>query len=191
MTMTAEQARRIALVCLDVDGTLTDNGVYIGRAAAPDAATIELKKFHVADGLGIKMLQRAGIEVAFISARESAATALRAEELGVKYVYQSRSVKKIVALLELTSALGIALEDVAFMGDDLADIPVLARVGWPVAPANAVPEVLAIARVRLARAGGDGAVREFTELVLRTAGRWDALVADYVREAETVGATAG
>lgn len=191
MTMTAEQARRISLVCLDVDGTLTDNGVYIGRAASPDAGTIELKKFHVADGLGIKMLQRAGIEVAFISARESAATALRAEELGVTYVYQSRSVKKIVALLELTSALGIALDDVAFMGDDLADIPVLKRVGWPVAPANAVPEVLALARVRLTRAGGDGAVREFTELVLRTAGTWDALVADYVREAESVGAIAG
>lgn len=189
--MTAEQARRISLVCLDVDGTLTDNGVYIGRAASPDAGTIELKKFHVADGLGIKMLQRAGIEVAFISARESAATALRAEELGVTYVYQSRSVKKIVALLELTSALGIALDDVAFMGDDLADIPVLKRVGWPVAPANAVPEVLALARVRLTRAGGDGAVREFTELVLRTAGTWDALVADYVREAESVGAIAG
>lgn len=191
MTMTAEQARRIALVCLDVDGTLTDNGVYIGRVASPEGGAVELKKFHVADGLGIKMLQRAGIEVAFISARESAATAMRAAELGVRYVYQSRTVKKIVALEELTGALGIPLEHVAFMGDDLADLPVLKRVGWPVAPANAVPEVQALARVRLTRAGGDGAVREFVELVLRTAGTWDGLVADYVREAETVGATSG
>ncbi len=181
--ITPEEARGIALVCLDVDGTLTDNGVVLGHVSAADGAAVELKQFHVADGLGIKMLQRAGIEVAFISARESIATSMRARELGVKYCYQSRTVRKVVALDELTGALGIPLERVAFMGDDLADIPVMSRVGLPVAPANAVPEVSALARVRTTKAGGHGAVREFVELLLRTAGRWDALVADYVAEA--------
>ncbi|MCU0618565.1 MAG: HAD hydrolase family protein [Gemmatimonadaceae bacterium] len=181
--MSPAEARAIALVCLDVDGTLTDNGVYLGQVATDGGAAVELKKFHVGDGLGIKMLQRAGIEVAFISARESVATAMRARELGVRHCYQSRTVRKVVALDELTARLGIPLDRVAFVGDDLADIPVMRRVGCPVAPANAAPEVAAIARVRLTRAGGDGAVREFTELVLRTAGRWDALVADYVAEA--------
>lgn len=180
-----DQAREIALVCLDVDGTLTDNGVYVGRTA--DGAAVELKKFHVADGLAIKMLQRAGIEVAFISARESAATAMRAEELGVKYVYQSKSVRKVVALEELSGALGIPLSHVAFVGDDLADIAVLKRVGWPVAPANACAEVKALARVQLTKAGGDGAVREFTELLLRASGAWDTLVARYVADAEATG----
>lgn len=181
--ITPAEAREIALVCLDVDGTLTDNGVYLGHVASAEGAAVELKKFHVADGLAIKMLQRAGIEVAFISARESVATAMRARELGVTHCYQSRTVRKVVALDELTTALGVPLDRVAFVGDDLADIPVMARVGLPVAPANAAPEVAAIARVRLTKAGGDGAVREFVELLLRTAGRWDALVADYVAEA--------
>ncbi|MCU0625877.1 MAG: HAD hydrolase family protein [Gemmatimonadaceae bacterium] len=185
-----DQARNIALVCLDVDGTLTDNGVYIGRVATPEGAAVELKRFDIADGLGIKMLQRAGIEVAFVSARESVATAMRAEELGVKYVYNSRSIPKVVALQELTSALGIPLEQVAFVGDDLADIPVLKRVGWPVAPANAAPEVKALAKVQLARRGGDGAVREFVELVLRASGEWDNLVAQYVADAEASGVPA-
>ncbi|MCC7053827.1 MAG: HAD hydrolase family protein [Gemmatimonadaceae bacterium] len=180
-------ARRIALVAFDVDGTLTDNGVYIG--AGTGGATgerLELKRFDIQDGLGIVMLRRAGIVVAFISARHSEATTLRAAELGVTLVRQGKGLRKVPELQAIATAHGIPLGDIAFMGDDLADIAVMQQVGLGVAPRNAVAEVSAVATLQLTREGGRGAVREFAELLLRARGEWDRLVADYVADSARV-----
>ncbi len=184
-------AQRIAMVAFDVDGTLTDNGVYIGDAgaSASDTERIELKRFDVQDGLGIVMLRRAGITVAFISARHSAATTLRARELGVTLVEQGKGLRKVPTLRAMSEALDIPFDAIAFMGDDLADIAVMQQVGLAVAPSNAVREVQAVAAVQLSREGGRGAVREFVEMLLRARGQWDALVADYVADSARLEAT--
>lgn len=176
-------AQRIALVAFDVDGTLTDNGVYIGDSSGTlTDERIELKRFDIQDGLGIVMLRRAGIEVAFISARHSAATTLRAKELGITHLAQGRGLKKVPALRALSDELRIPFDAIAFVGDDLADIAVMQQVALGVAPANAVPEVKAVAAVHLTRSGGRGAAREFIEMLLHARGEWSALVAHYVAD---------
>jgi 3-deoxy-D-manno-octulosonate 8-phosphate phosphatase (KDO 8-P phosphatase) len=175
-------ARRIALVCFDVDGTLTDNGLYIGRDA--NGHPMELKKFDVQDGLAITLLHRTNIAVAFISARDSSATTQRAHELRIRHLHQGRGLKKLPVLQALCADLGIGFDQVAFVGDDLADLPVMRRVALAVAPANSAPEVVAIAGIRLSRAGGQGAAREFIEALLHARGEWEPLVAAYVADAE-------
>jgi 3-deoxy-D-manno-octulosonate 8-phosphate phosphatase (KDO 8-P phosphatase) len=180
----ATLAKRIALVAFDVDGTLTDNGVYIGDtsdASDPDAR-VELKRFDIQDGLGIVLLHRAGIAVAFISARHSPATSLRAKELGVTHVWQGKGLRKVPTLRALSEELGISFDRIAFMGDDLADIAVMQRVALAVAPQNAVAEVKAVAQLQLVRPGGRGAVREFVEQLLQARGEWNDLVSSYVTE---------
>src|SRR5690606_40396319 len=152
-----ELARRVRLVLFDVDGVLTDNGVYIGRTK--DGRAVELKKFDISDGLGIRMLVWAGLPVALISGRASDATRIRAEELGIP-CYQDTAGRKLPTLERLIAEHGVDWDEVAFVGDDLADLPALARVGLPVAVANAVPEVRALARWQTRRPGGHGAVRE-------------------------------
>jgi 3-deoxy-D-manno-octulosonate 8-phosphate phosphatase (KDO 8-P phosphatase) len=173
-------AQRIALVAFDVDGTLTDNGLFIGVGQGGER--VELKRYDVQDGMGIVMLRRAGIKIAFVSARDSASTTLRAAELGVVHVAQGKGLEKIAALSAIGAELGIAFESMAFVGDDLADLGVMQRVALSAAPANAVAEVLAVADLRLTRVGGYGAAREFTEVLLRARNQWDGLVAAYAAE---------
>ncbi|HEX6939133.1 MAG TPA: HAD-IIIA family hydrolase [Longimicrobiales bacterium] len=176
-----ELARRVRLVALDVDGVLTDNGVYIGRTAGGEP--VELKKFDITDGIGIRLLVDAGLRVALVSGRESEATRARAEELGIE-CYQDSSARKLPALARLMADHGVGWDEVAFVGDDLADLPALMRVGLPVAVANAVPEVRALARWQTRRRGGDGAVREFAEALLQGRGEWSRLVHAYQRARE-------
>ncbi len=176
-------AKRIALVAFDVDGTLTDNGVYIGDSNGTVATErIEMKRFDIQDGLGIVMLRRAGIAVAFISARHSGATTLRATELGVTHLRQGKGLRKVPVLQALSEELGVPFQAIAFMGDDLADIAVMQQVALSAAPSNAVSEVKAIATVLLTREGGRGAAREFIEMLLHARGEWNGLVADYVSD---------
>ncbi len=177
-------ASRIALVAFDVDGTLTDNGVYIGapvEGAAGDER-VEYKRYDIQDGLGIVMLRRAGLVIAMISARHSQSTVLRAAELGVTHVHQGKRTRKVAVLHELAASLSISLDAIAFMGDDLADIAAMQCVGLSAAPSNAVQEVLDVATIRLGKRGGHGAVREFAELLLKSRGAWDGLVAEYVAD---------
>lgn len=174
-------ARRIRLVALDVDGVLTDNGVYIGTTAAGE--TIELKRFDILDGLGIGMLRRAGIVVALISGRHSAATKVRADELGIE-CFQAPGGRKLPAFRELLERHDLTWDEVAFLADDLADLPALRKVALPVAVANAVPEVRALARWQCRRTGGAGAVREFAETLLQARGEWAELVEAYCRSRE-------
>jgi 3-deoxy-D-manno-octulosonate 8-phosphate phosphatase (KDO 8-P phosphatase) len=174
----AELARRVRLVVLDADGVLTDAGVYIGQTESGEP--VESKRFDITDGLGLKMLEWAGLPVAIVSGRESAATALRAGELGIP-CYQDTGAHKLPVLERLIAEHGVAWEEVAFVGDDLPDLPVLRRVGIPVAVANGVAEVKAVACWETSREGGRGAVREFAEALLHARGEWQALVEEYCR----------
>jgi 3-deoxy-D-manno-octulosonate 8-phosphate phosphatase (KDO 8-P phosphatase) len=175
----AAVARRLKLVGFDVDGVFTDNGIYLGTVG--DHA-VELKRFHIQDGLGVRMLRSAGLVVIWLSGRESAATALRARELEVDELIQDPTARKLPAFESLLERRRLAWEECAFVGDDLADLPLLARVGLPVAVANAVAEVRSAARVVTTVAGGQGAVREVAELILKARGEWQGLLTKYFVE---------
>lgn len=179
-----ELARAVRVVVLDVDGVLTDNGVYIGATAAGER--VELKRFDIMDGLGIKMLQWAGLHVELVSGRESAATTLRAEELDVP-VRQVAGGYKVGAVEEVLAAAHADWGALAMVADDLADLPVMQRAGLPVAVANAAPELHAEARWTTSVPGGAGAVREFAEALLQARGEWSRLVEAYRRSREEGG----
>ena len=172
-------ARAVRLVALDVDGVLTDGGIYLGDV---DGARHEFKRYDIQDGLGIRFLRDAGIRVAIVTGRVSESVRLRAEELEVAAVAQVRDAFKLPALLRMLDEHGVDAASCAFVGDDFPDLAVLRVVGLPVAVGNAVPEVAAECAVRLTRTGGRGAVREFAELLLKARGEWDEVTARYVRE---------
>jgi 3-deoxy-D-manno-octulosonate 8-phosphate phosphatase (KDO 8-P phosphatase) len=172
-------ARSIRIVGIDVDGVLTDGGIYLG---AVDGQPLEFKRYDIHDGLGIYFLRKAGLKVAVVTGRVSESVRLRCAELGVDELVQDPRVLKLPAFEGILRRLSIAPSEAAFIGDDFPDMSVLRAVGLPVAVANAVPEVRQACRVRLTRSGGRGAVREFAELLLRGRGEWDALCERYVAE---------
>ncbi|HZD05218.1 MAG TPA: hypothetical protein VE173_09880, partial [Longimicrobiales bacterium] len=128
-------ARQVRLVVFDVDGVLTDAGLYVGRL--PDGREVEFKRFDIQDGLGLKMLQWAGLEVALVSGRVSEATVLRARELGIEECHQDTGADKLPVLRALLERKGVGWDEVAMLADDLPDLPVFSRVGLPAAVANA------------------------------------------------------
>ncbi|MGH7538312.1 MAG: KdsC family phosphatase [Gemmatimonadales bacterium] len=175
----AALARRLRLVGFDVDGVLTDGGIYLGRVG--DHA-VELKRFDIQDGLGVKLLRAAGITVALVSGRVSEATALRAREIGVDELVQDDGARKLPAFEAILARRGFRFDECAFAGDDLADLPLLTRVALPIAVANGVAEVKAVAGYVTASPGGSGAVREIAETILKARGEWDELVNRYFAE---------
>lgn len=174
-------AGRIRLLALDVDGVLTDNAVYLGPV---NGQRVELKKFDIQDGLGMGLLRSTSIRLAWVSGRVSEATTLRATELKVPTVIQDAGARKLPAMQALLAEQGLDWSEVAFVGDDLADLPVMRRVGLPIAVANAVDEIKAVARYVTARRGGEGAVREAIEALLRARGEWEQAVDRYVATRE-------
>jgi 3-deoxy-D-manno-octulosonate 8-phosphate phosphatase (KDO 8-P phosphatase) len=182
MTIARELARSIRLVMLDVDGVLTDGGIFLGATASGER--VELKRFEITDGLGIRLMREAGIEVALITGRESDAVSLRAEELGIHECHQDPSAAKLPIVRSLMERLGVSWGETAFLGDDLADLPVMWRVALPAAVENAVPEVQAVAHWVAIRRGGFGAVREFAQALLEARGEWRERVDAYTRERE-------
>lgn len=160
----------ITLLCLDVDGVLTDGGIML------DDNGIETKRFHVRDGAGMRMWLRLGYEIAIITGRSGKVVQHRAAELGIKHVIQG-SKDKAAAFLSLTEQLGVEPQHAAMIGDDLPDLPVLRLSGYPMAVADASPEVRACAVYVTSRPGGSGAVREAIEHLLNKKDRW----ADAVR----------
>ncbi|HKT59889.1 MAG TPA: HAD hydrolase family protein [Gemmatimonadales bacterium] len=175
----ATLAARIRLLALDVDGVLTDNGIYIGPV---DGQPVELKRFDIQDGLGQLLMRTAGIPVVWVSGRHSEATTMRARELRVEEVLQVGGPEKLEAFGALLARRGIAWEDAAFVGDDLADLQVLRRVGLPIAVANAVDDVKAVAKYVTGARGGYGAVREVVEVLLKARGLWGELLERYFTE---------
>lgn len=165
-------AAGIKLLVLDVDGVLTDGRVVW------DSEGREIKFFHVRDGHGLKLLQRAGIEVAWLSGRASQANRVRAQELGVTRLLENHKVK--LPILEgLLAETGLAPAQVAFMGDDLIDLPPMRAVGLSLAPSDAVEEVRQAVHWVSDFPGGGGAVRQACELLLKASGAWDQVTARY------------
>jgi 3-deoxy-D-manno-octulosonate 8-phosphate phosphatase (KDO 8-P phosphatase) len=169
----------LRLVGFDVDGVLTDGGVYVGRVADHP---VEFKRFDIQDGLGVLLLRAAGIAVVLVSGRQSEATTIRAREIGVDDVIQDDAARKLPAFEAIMARHGVGFDACGFAGDDLADIPLLSRVALPIAVANAVPEVKSVASFETRTPGGRGAVREVAEAILKARGVWDDLVHDYLAE---------
>jgi 3-deoxy-D-manno-octulosonate 8-phosphate phosphatase (KDO 8-P phosphatase) len=167
-----EKAAKVRLLLLDVDGVLSDGGiVYDGEGR-------ESKRFHVRDGHGIVLLHRAGIETGIISGRTSAATDVRARELKIGIVFQGVQ-DKLACFRDLLDARGLAAEQVAFVGDDIVDLPVLRAAGFAAAVADAEPYLFDAADFVTSRPGGQGAVREVAEFLLRATGGWEKACARY------------
>ena len=166
----ARRAARIELLLLDVDGVLTDGGIYYTDSG------IELKRFHVRDGSGLKYWRLAGKRAAIVSGRKSAAVDVRAAELGITPVLQGYA-EKLPAFETVLAQTGLKAEQVCGVGDDLPDLPVLRRCGLAVAVADAAAEVRAAADHVTAVPGGHGAVREAIEWLLKLQGKWSSLVA--------------
>ena len=167
------------MVALDVDGVLTDNGIWIGPVAGE---RVELKRFNIQDGLGLRLLRTAGIPVLWLSGRHSEATALRAEELKVDELLQVPGPEKLDALGKVLSRPGLGWDEVVYVGDDLADLQIMRRVGLPIAVANAVPEIREVAALTTTARGGDGAVREIVDALLKGRGTWTDMIERYFTE---------
>ena len=159
MSVFNSRLERVRLLVLDVDGVLTDGSVWIGGSGE------EMKRFFIRDGYGIKLLQKLGIEIAVISGRHSEATLTRTRELGIEHVIQG-NVDKIPAFEDLLKTLGLQDDEVAFVGDDWMDVPLLQRVGFAAAVADATKEARAVAHYVTVHPGGRGAVREITDMIL-------------------------
>ena len=169
----SERAARVRMLVLDVDGVLTDGRIYYGNAGE------ELKAFNIKDGLGIKLLQRAGLEVAIVTGRNSAIVARRAAELGIEQVVQGREDKR-QALLELCARCGLEAVDCAYMGDDLPDLGAINTAGLGMTVADGAGVVREAAQWCSARPGGAGAVREACEFILEARGELRNLEGGYV-----------
>jgi 3-deoxy-D-manno-octulosonate 8-phosphate phosphatase (KDO 8-P phosphatase) len=174
-----EVARRIRMVGLDVDGVLTDGGIYLGSVGE---SAHEFKRYDIQDGLGIYFLRRAGLRVAIVTGRVSESVRFRARELDIEDVAQDAGAQKLPAFLKMLDKHGIQPAEAAFIGDDFPDLPILKMVGLPVAVANAAQEIRAVCSLRLAKSGGAGAVREFAELLLKARGEWKSVSDAYVAE---------
>lgn len=162
----------IRALCLDVDGVLTDGRVYW------DDAGSGARTFHVHDGFALRWFQKLGGLIILCSGKTSAAVAVRARELGIDEVIQG-SADKVADVRAVLARHGLRLSQLAMMGDDLPDVPLMRCCGLAIAPANAVAEARAAARVVTVRAGGDGAVREAVEHILRALGRWHEVLGHY------------
>jgi 3-deoxy-D-manno-octulosonate 8-phosphate phosphatase (KDO 8-P phosphatase) len=168
-----ERAVRIKLLLMDCDGVLTDGRIWVLENGE------DQKAFHTRDGLGIDLLHRAGLKSGIISGRTSSALERRAQSLGVSYLWQGRDDKRQAFADTLVQA-QVTNEEVAFIGDDLTDLPLMGQSGLAVAVADAVAEVRERAHYVTKANGGNGAVREVVELILKAQGRWDDLVKSYL-----------
>ena len=169
----AARARRIRLLLFDVDGVLTDGTILL------DADGHESKRFSIKDGTALVWARQAGLLTGVLSARTAAATAERARQLGMAIVRQ-QATDKATAFSEILAEHGLEAAEVAYMGDDLMDLPVLGRVGLATSPSDAAPEVRERVHWISTRRGGDGAVRELVELVLKAQGRWKTLLSTWL-----------
>jgi 3-deoxy-D-manno-octulosonate 8-phosphate phosphatase (KDO 8-P phosphatase) len=173
------RARKIKLFLMDVDGTLTDGGVCLISTTAADSSgepvVSEMKVFNAQDGQGLSLAHTMGIQTGFITGRKSPAVAQRAKETKVTFVYLGQA-KKTVAFEECMEKAGVREDEVAYMGDDLPDIPLARRVGLAVCVADGVPELAAVCHYTTKRLAGRGAAREVIELILKAQGRWEEAV---------------
>ena len=167
-----ERAKRVRLIIFDVDGVLTDGGIYIG----PEGELF--KAFHARDGLGVTLARKAGLKTAIITGRTSPQVAHRAGELHIDKVYQG-CMDKRAAYRELKAEFGVTDEEAAYVGDDLIDLPVMLQCGFPAAVADASEETREAAAYVARHPGGHGAVRDTIEFILKAQGRWQDVIASF------------
>jgi 3-deoxy-D-manno-octulosonate 8-phosphate phosphatase (KDO 8-P phosphatase) len=163
------RARKIRVLLMDVDGTMTPG--YVCLQAFPDGSVVEMKMFNAHDGAGIKLASIMGLRTGLITGRDSPANARRAREASMEFVVQGQP-KKLEAYKAILTRAGVTDEEVAYVGDDLPDLPLLERAGLAVAVADAVTEVKRAADYVTTVAGGQGAIREVVELILKSQGKW-------------------
>jgi 3-deoxy-D-manno-octulosonate 8-phosphate phosphatase (KDO 8-P phosphatase) len=171
-----QRAARIKLLLMDVDGVLTDG--HLINVPGPDGKMVETKMFDSQDGIALQWLSWHGIQTGVISGRVSPATEERARQVKMTYVYQGH-IEKIPILEEIAAKSGVALDHIAYAGDDLTDVVIMRRVGLAIAVANARPEVKRAAHHITASAGGSGAIREVCELLLEAQGHWSEILKKY------------
>ena len=168
------RARKIRLLLLDLDGVLTDGGIFI------DGRGDEVKRFDVRDGHGLRLLQRGGIRVGIISGRSARSARRRARELGIDLFFQGVT-DKLAVYEKIKRAARLADDEIAYMGDDMVDLPLLRRVGFAVGVADGWPPLTAYTDYIARAGGGRGAVREVVELLLKSQGKWKKVVEKYFR----------
>jgi len=168
-----DRARKIKLFLMDIDGTLTDGGVCL--ISLPGGEIAEMKVFSAHDGQGLSLAHTMGIKTGFITGRKSPAVQRRADELGVEFVYLGQA-HKVAAYEDCLKRAGVTAEEVAYLGDDLPDMPLAERSGLAVAVNNAAFELKAVCHYTTHARGGDGAAREVIELILKSQGRWEEAV---------------
>ena len=168
-----KRAARIKVLLMDVDGTMTDGGVTL--LSQPDGSALEIKTFDAHDGQGLTLANTAGIRTGCITGRESAALLRRAHEMRMEFIYMKQPMK-IPAYEEILKKAGVREEEVAFVGDDLPDLPVMRRVGLAVAVGDAVPEVKKAAHFTTKSVAGRGAIRDAVELILKSKGIWEEMI---------------
>ena len=168
-----KRAKRIRVLLMDVDGTMTDGSVTL--LSQVDGTALEIKTFDAHDGQGLTLAHTAGLRTGCITGRESSALLRRAHEMKMEFIYMKQPVK-MPAYEEILQKAGLSDSAVAFIGDDLPDIPLLRRVGLAVAVGDAVPEVKKVAHYTTKALAGRGAVREAIELVLKSKGIWEAMI---------------
>ena len=161
---------------MDVDGVMTDGCLY--NVPGPQGEMVETKGFSAQDGISLQWASVLGLETGVISGRDSPALVTRARQCRMKYIYQGH-LEKIPVYEKILAEAGVTDEQVAYIGDDLTDAPILARAGLAAAPSNARPEVKKMAHLVTEAAGGRGAVREVVELLLRARGKWDEILRKY------------
>ena len=163
------RARRIRLLLTDVDGTMTDGGIRL--LSMPDGSFTEMVVFHSQDGVALNLLRRSGVRTGMITGRGSSAVTQRARELGMEFVSMNIH-EKLPAFEDILARAGVSAQETAYVGDDLPDLVILDRAGLAVAVANATEEVKRAAHYVTRARGGDGALREVVELILRAQGKW-------------------
>lgn len=163
---------------MDVDGVLTDGQLLF--IPMPVLGVVEAKSFDAADGAAIGFARRAGIKTGIISGRSSPAVERRAQELHIDFLYQDLGRKKLPALEEILAKSNIPADRICYVGDDVQDLPILKRVGFPVAVSNADPEVISRAAYVTRASGGHGAIREVVEMILKAQGKWDSTLSEFL-----------
>lgn len=166
-----ERLRRVKLFLCDVDGILTDAGIYMGGAE-------ETKRFNIRDGFGLRLLQKQGVKVGWVSHRASVATSRRAEDLQIDFLHQAPG-SKVAVIEDLLARTQLTWADVCFMGDDIVDLGALKRAGLAVTVHQAIPEAKALAHYITRASAGHGAVREVAEMILKAQDKWAPLVAEF------------
>lgn len=168
-----KRAARIKVLLMDVDGTMTDGGVTL--LSQPDGSALEIKTFDAHDGQGLTLANTAGVRTGCITGRESAALLRRAHEMRMEFIYMKQPTK-IPAYEEILKKAGVSESEVAYVGDDLPDLPVMRRVGLAVAVGDAVPEVKKAAHFTTKSVAGRGAIRDAVELILKSKGIWEEMI---------------